>query len=141
MAVRLSVCLSNRSTASTTGQRVCCGAPCGRKISIACCARLAAGASAQQQMRVASRCESTEEAQQRLVALALLVFDPSSVHPMYVAGDIMFSGCPSVCACVRTCVRACVRMDAFYDRIAVGIQFTTTVTFEAIKATSLVKQK
>jgi len=31
-------------------------------------------------------------------------------------------------------------MDAFYDRIAVGIQFTTTVTFEAIKATSLVNK-
>jgi len=41
---------------------------------------------------------------------------------------------------VRAYARACVRMDAFYERIAIGIQFTTTVTFAAIKATSLVNK-
>ena len=66
-SVRPSVRLSVPSIKSSNGVRlVCCSAPCVQEISINSCGRRAAGAGAQQQMRAASRCQPTEEAERRL---------------------------------------------------------------------------
>jgi len=62
-SVRLSVPPIN---SSNNGRWVCCWAPCAREISIDSRGRCATGARAQQQMRVASCWEPTEEAQHRL---------------------------------------------------------------------------
>ena len=93
------------------GQRVCCWAPCGQEILIDSCGRRATGAGAQQQMRVASCWEPTEEARHRLVGIAAVWYKPTECrialhHALRTFGELFRQ-------CYTTRWNACVQIEQY----------------------------